>query len=190
MIINPFVHLISVSIILIDIKPIGNFTSTVDLSLTGLPAGASSNLPLTVASNDTATVTLSNLAGVSAGNYPMTLTLTETGGSLTKNVSLNFVKKENAITNLPDKAVEFSNTGQIHISKSNSDFDFGDDKDFSIEFWMKTTSTSGDDAIISDKNWNSGNNKGWVVAMQSGKLVFNIGSGSNRIDIGTGWLNF
>ncbi len=36
--------------------------------------------------------------------------------------------------------------------------------DFSISFWMKTLTLSGDPALMSNKDWDSGSNIGWVVA--------------------------
>ena len=155
----------------INTLSIGTFTSTLDLSLVGLPAGASLNMPATISANDVQMVELTDLNMVAAGNYDMVLTLTETGGNLSKTIDLSFVKKDNLITLSPDKAMNFDGTGQVRIDKNNADFDFGTDKDFSIELWTKTSTTSGDDALISDKNWNSGGYKGWVIAMQSGNIT-------------------
>ncbi len=174
----------------INIAPIGTFTGTLDLSISGLPAGVTSNIPSTVLSSGIFTLSLGNLNAVAAGNYPMVLTLTETGGTVVKTIDLNFLKKENLMTSTPDKAISFDGNSNVHISKSNPDFDFNDDKDFSIELWIKTTSTSGDAAIISDKNWHSGSYKGWVIAMASGTLIFNAGSGSNRIDLGSNGVTY
>ncbi len=164
---------------------IGTFSTTIDLSLSGLPTNATLNMPAMVNATSVNTINIENLVAVAAGVYPMTLTLTETGGSINKSFTLNLVKKENGSTTTPDQAVNFDGTGQIHIPKNNTDFDFGDKESFSIELWTKTTTTSGDDAIISDKNWNSGKNKGWVIAIQNGQLAFNVADGTNRIDIGS-----
>jgi hypothetical protein len=77
---------------------------------------------------------------------------------------------------------------------------FGTSIDFSVALWMKSTSsfddnrgnggTNYDPAIISNKNWNSGTNAGWVIAGNAsnagfngvGNLEWNIGDGSNRVD--------
>ncbi|NCF85099.1 MAG: hypothetical protein GWQ08_06145 [Verrucomicrobiaceae bacterium] len=76
---------------------------------------------------------------------------------------------------------------------------FGTETDFSVSLWVKSTSaftdnresggTNYDPAIISNKDWNSGVNPGWVIAGNSsnqgngiGNLEWNIGDGSARAD--------
>ncbi|MGK0184519.1 MAG: hypothetical protein ACI9R3_000291 [Verrucomicrobiales bacterium] len=76
---------------------------------------------------------------------------------------------------------------------------FGESTDFSVSIWVRTTSpltdnrdnggTNFDPAIISNKDWNSGLNPGWVIAANSsngsngeGNLEWNIGDGSVRAD--------
>ena len=71
---------------------------------------------------------------------------------------------------------------------SNPLFDFGTAQDFTIECRVKTN-TASDVAIIGNKDWNSGGNKGFVFsfAYPSGpSWKVNIGDGSNRADINTG----
>lgn len=54
-----------------------------------------------------------------------------------------------------------------------------------INFWVKSKSTSGDAAVISNKNWNSGKNQGWYVGYRLSNLNsigVNAADGSNRID--------
>jgi len=51
---------------------------------------------------------------------------------------------------------------------SSSDYNFGDTTDFSVALWVKTTGWQQDAAIISNKDWNSGGNVGWIIAGQSG----------------------
>ena len=67
----------------------------------------------------------------------------------------------------------------------NSVFNFGTDKDFSIECRIRTEN-SGDVAIVTDKNWHTGYNKGVVfsfVGGGSGPWKVNIGDGNNRKDV-------
>ncbi len=76
----------------------------------------------------------------------------------------------------------------LEISKEGTtDFDFGADQDFTIEFWIsipsETTGFGGDPAIISDKDWDSGNNPGFVIFLESGAVRCNIGTGGTRLDI-------
>ena len=71
---------------------------------------------------------------------------------------------------------------------SNSLFDFGTSQDFTIECRVRTTST-GDVAIVGNKDWLSGSNPGFVFSFKypSGpEWKVNIGDGTNRADINTG----
>ena len=45
----------------------------------------------------------------------------------------------------------------------NGDFEFGADTDFSVAFWFQSTGWSGKTALISNKDWSSDGNKGWVI---------------------------
>jgi hypothetical protein len=45
---------------------------------------------------------------------------------------------------------------------------FGDSKDFTVSFWVKQISQADDQAFISNKDWNSANNRGWGVFSQGG----------------------
>lgn len=60
--------------------------------------------------------------------------------------------------------------------------------DFSVECWVKTNGWSGDPAIISNKNWISGNNAGWVLAGNTDGSTWkvNLGDGADRIDLDGG----
>ncbi len=60
---------------------------------------------------------------------------------------------------------------------------FGTTQDFSIEMWVKPGQTQNDPSILSDKNWGSGSNKGFVVFQNGSTWRVNIGDGSNRVDI-------
>lgn len=57
--------------------------------------------------------------------------------------------------------------------------------DFSVECWVKTNGWSSDPAIISNKNWNSGFNEGFILAgtTDGSSWKFNIGSGIVRYDL-------
>tara|TARA_Y100000746_G_scaffold216740_1_gene211933 strand:- start:879 stop:2615 length:1737 start_codon:yes stop_codon:yes gene_type:complete len=71
---------------------------------------------------------------------------------------------------------------------NNNLFNFDHNKDFTIECRVKTN-FNGDVAIIGNKNWDSGNNKGFVFSFKypSGpEWKINIGDGVNRIDLETG----
>lgn len=56
--------------------------------------------------------------------------------------------------------------------------------DFSVSFWINTVGTPNDPAIISNKDWTSGGNKGWVLTLRENDIKFNVGNGSgSRRDI-------
>lgn len=76
-----------------------------------------------------------------------------------------------------DSATQFST-----VSDNNA-LDFRHEGDFSIACWVKTTSTLSDPAILSDKNWGGGGNKGFILSFIGEKWKMNAGDGSNRIDI-------
>jgi len=48
---------------------------------------------------------------------------------------------------------------------------FGDAKDFTVSFWVKQISQADDQAFISNKDWNSSNNRGWGVFSQGGSVI-------------------
>lgn len=71
-----------------------------------------------------------------------------------------------------------------------SDLDSGGATDFSISFWVKILSQHDDKPFISNKDWDSGGNPGWVVASQRNGIKWNYrddainepGIGSSRRD--------
>lgn len=55
------------------------------------------------------------------------------------------------------------------------DLNFGTDTDFSISFWARATEWSGDPSFLSNKDWNSGGNQGYVIATDDdGHLQWNL----------------
>lgn len=68
---------------------------------------------------------------------------------------------------------------------AHSDFDFGADRDFTVELRMRT-SEAADVAIVGNKDWNSGQNPGFIFSFKyaSGpEWKVNVADGSNRLDI-------
>jgi len=47
---------------------------------------------------------------------------------------------------------------------------------FTMSFWIKTYKTSGDPAIASNKDWDSGKNPGFIVALTHNSVIFNMGN--------------
>lgn len=65
-----------------------------------------------------------------------------------------------------------------------ADLNFGTDTDFSIAFWTKAVTWSGDPSFIGNKDWNSGGNPGYVLATDDdGQFQWNLaGSPGSRKD--------
>lgn len=81
------------------------------------------------------------------------------------------------------QAISFTSPGQYVDLRSSNELQFGDSTDFSVSFWFKSDGINGDPSIISNKNWNSGSNTGWILAANSKNLIWNFKtSGSSRLD--------
>ncbi len=58
---------------------------------------------------------------------------------------------------------------------------------FSVVLWIKTNGVPSDPCIISNKNWNSGGNAGFVLSIRSDEdIKFNAGNNGDRMDAGAG----
>lgn len=56
-----------------------------------------------------------------------------------------------------------------------TDLDFGTSQSFAVSFWARLNSWQGDPAFIANKDWDSGNNPGWVIATAGdGRVQWNI----------------
>jgi len=81
------------------------------------------------------------------------------------------------------------NAGSYAIPGNQSVFAFGTTQNFTIEFWVKASLYTGDPSFISNKDWNSGLNAGFVISAQQGQYwKVNIGDGTNRLDVQGGFL--
>lgn len=82
------------------------------------------------------------------------------------------------------QAIKFKSLGQYVDLGNRDEFRFGESTDFSVAFWIKPEGINGDPSIISNKNWNSGSNTGWILAINgSGDLIWNYKtSQSSRLD--------
>ncbi len=73
-----------------------------------------------------------------------------------------------------------------------ADLNFGSSQSFSVAFWAKLNSWQGDPAFLANKDWDSGNNPGWVVATAGdGRIQWNLagdasGASGNRRDYDSG----
>lgn len=121
----------------------------------------------------------------SPGTYTVSLTVTDQTGTNTKTLH-NFIRVEQACDadSVPGKSLHLSASINNDLAVTNRTFHF-DTTDFSLSCWIKTTNNTADASIMSDKDWDSGKNKGWILAMYNGKILFNIGDGTNRGDVST-----
>lgn len=123
-----------------------------------------------------------------SGTFDVTLTVTDAHGTDTQMLEdFITVGNECEADSIPGNVVSFTGSSSDFVMVQNGNhFNFGSTQDFSVSLWMKTATTSGDATLISDKDWDSGTHKSWVIALQSGQVILNVGDGTNRIDIGSG----
>ncbi len=75
-------------------------------------------------------------------------------------------------------------SGWVQVG-TGEEFSFADSIDFTVSVWVKTDSFSNNGAIITNKNWVSGSNVGWVIAgrTQTGSWQWNYrGALGGRLD--------
>ena len=113
---------------------------------------------------------------LSAGNACATDTVIQT----IEITSLNTNLKQAINLDGTDDFIELSN-----------DLTFGDDQDFSIELLVRSEGWSSDPSIISNKDWGSGGNPGFIIAGQGNGETWkiNVGDGAARIDLDGGVIN-
>lgn len=82
----------------------------------------------------------------------------------------------------------FRKDGYDHAAYTNNPaFLFGTDVDFTVEFNIHTTGSQQDNPIITNKNWNSGSNTGWLIFINGGNIRINYkGATTGRLDMGNG----
>ncbi|WP_419869370.1 alkaline phosphatase family protein [Chryseobacterium sp. CT-SW4] len=121
------------------------------------------------------------------------------GGNLSERNIFTVYSNPNILPQQFSKTVSETNTtfnqlnlpaGTFAKPSDQTAFTFGTTQDFTIEFWVKPNSSfSSDPVLISNKNWNSGKNKGFVISRYSGQTYkVNIGDGTHRIDLVGGKL--
>ena len=113
------------------------------------------------------------------------------GNSITQNIiqkdsSLIFDSVYNCLADTTE--LQFDGVDDYVQIPSNPAYNFGSNQDFTIECRVRTN-TGGDVAIIGNKDWYSGNNKGFVFSFKypaGPEWKVNIGDGVNRADLETG----
>jgi len=84
------------------------------------------------------------------------------------------------------RGVAIDGVGEHLTLGAPDDLQFGEDADFTVAFWLRSTGNqTGDPAIISNKNWDAGLNPGWVIAYENNgnDIQVNVGDGTLRSDI-------
>lgn len=75
-------------------------------------------------------------------------------------------------------------TNNSYASFSNDNLGTSTNPNFTLEIRMKIPNSIADQAILANKNWSSGSNNGWTLAARyTGQLMFNMGTGSSRIEL-------
>ena len=74
-------------------------------------------------------------------------------------------------------AVRITNSGEnrnyVTLGQSASST-FGQTSDFTVAFWMKTERVTGDPVVVGNKDWDDGNNTGWLIGTRSdGRIEWN-----------------
>jgi hypothetical protein len=74
-------------------------------------------------------------------------------------------------------------SNMVTVSENEENLNFIHQDDFSVSFWVKTSSDVDDPSMMSDKDWGSGGNAGFVVAYTGGDWKVNIADeNGNRVD--------
>lgn len=92
------------------------------------------------------------------------------------------------VTNCLGDSVQLYFDGNSRVNTwTPSVFNFGTNQDFSVECRVRTTNAA-DVAIVTNKDWNSGNNPGWVFSFGGNGEPWkvNIGDGNDRVDVNGG----
>lgn len=105
----------------INIGQIEGYTDDVNLSVSGLPAGATGTFVSAVVSpGGSAILVISNLSGVTTGNYTFTVTATSTSGTQTMDLNLNINDSGNSNppTVTPNGNIEICEGGSVALTSS------------------------------------------------------------------------
>lgn len=85
--------------------------------------------------------------------------------------------------------LSFNGIDHLATVEDNNQLDFLKTGNYSIGFWVKTTSGVSDPAMVSNKDWASGGNDGFVFAYTGGGWKFNYAGAGSRIDVNGGLIN-
>lgn len=97
--------------------------------------------------------------------------------------STNLAKTTQTLS--PGPAVVFNGVDQYVLPAHSNPFQFGAGQDFTVELRVRYDSLAGDAAFISNKDWDSGLNQGWVISTpfsDQSRWKVNVGDGVHRAD--------
>ncbi len=81
-----------------------------------------------------------------------------------------------------DQAIQLTESDTVVLDANK--LKLGTDQNFTVAFWMKSGSQSSDNAVISNKDWSSGANQGWLIGVNGDKLIWNYkGASAARLDV-------
>ena len=102
--------------------------------------------------------------------------------------SATFAGKASFVKGMDGKALSLSSNGPLSfLTLDNKNLQFDTKKDFSVQFWIKTTMDSNKAAVIlsqkdfPDNSLASQKNAGWVLYFYRGTWAWDIGSGKRRV---------
>lgn len=103
-----------------------------------------------------------------------------------KNFAANKIEKAADVTTSITGSFANFNSNSIYASTNNALYNFGTSS-FTIECRVKTSGYTSDPSLVSNKNWASGKNRGFVISANTGgSWKVNIGDTQNRVDISGG----
>jgi hypothetical protein len=95
----------------------------------------------------------------------------------------NFETREIKKPQTASTFVKFLQSGQ-RAWTGNAFYNFDNFLQFTVEFKMRSSGLNSDPPFITNKNWGSGGNKGWVINVRGQSWKFNAGDGAGkRVDV-------
>ena len=166
----------------INIFALGAFSDSVHLTLSNIPSGVTSNLPPTVGATASILLTLNNLSSLAEGHYAMPFSAANADNSVIHQDVLYLIIIGTS-GNIPGNSITFDGDDYISATDIGDDYQFGKDQSFTVDFWLKTTSTASSKVIIAKKDWASTVKEGWLMYLRQGRIRWVMADGSDRVII-------
>lgn len=95
----------------------------------------------------------------------------------------HFNSREITAPSNPWKTIHFQSEDEFAYSTDTA-FNFDKLSQFTVQFQIKSSGLNSDIPFITNKDWNSGGNPGWVICIRGQSWKFNAGDGAgHRIDV-------